>query len=95
MSRVVVAEFVPSEDSAPVLRQWCEVFSEGQRRLSGTAPTAAVLADMIEAEGDSIDVWRWIARDAVTDEVLGIAQARRNSAEADLAEFRMYVTPHA
>ncbi|MER2204331.1 MAG: GNAT family N-acetyltransferase, partial [Rhodococcus sp. (in: high G+C Gram-positive bacteria)] len=70
-------------------------FSEGQRRLSGTAPTAAVLADMIEAEGDSIDVWRWIARDADTDEVLGIAQARRNSAEADLAEFRMYVTPHA
>jgi len=95
VSRVVVAEFVPSEDSAPVLRQWCEVFSEGQRRLSGTAPTAAALADMIEAEDDSIDVWRWIARDADTDEVLGIAQARRKSAEADLAEFRMYVTPHA
>ncbi|MFJ7534002.1 GNAT family N-acetyltransferase [Rhodococcus qingshengii] len=95
VSRVVVAEFVPSGSTATVLHQWCEVFAEGQRHLSGTAPTATALMEMIEAEDNSADVWRWITRDAGTDEVLGIAQARRNSAEADLAEFRMYVTPHA
>ncbi|MDI9902218.1 GNAT family N-acetyltransferase [Rhodococcus sp. IEGM 1409] len=92
---VVVTEFVPSGATAPVLHQWCEVFSEGQRHLSGTSPTTTALVEMIEAEDDSTDVWRWIARDTGTDEILGIAQARKNSAEADLAEFRMYVTPHA
>ncbi|MFD6515347.1 GNAT family N-acetyltransferase [Rhodococcus sp. NPDC060176] len=92
---VVEAEFVPSLRTSPVLRQWCEVFSEGQRHLSGASPTATALAKMIETEDDSVDVWRWIARDAGTDEVLGIAQARRNSADADLAEFRMYVSPRA
>lgn len=35
VSRVVVAEFVPSGATATVLHQWCEVFAEGNVTCPG------------------------------------------------------------
>ncbi|MGW3344899.1 GNAT family N-acetyltransferase [Nonomuraea rubra] len=99
-----VAGFVPRLASAVELGDWCAVFSEGHREVSGDPALPGALAARLLAEEDDGGPLRWAARANTPTEgavggglprIVGAAELRRQEHDARIGFLRLFVAPPA
>ncbi|MGP3971318.1 hypothetical protein [Streptomyces sp. 6N223] len=93
MTAVTVRPFLPREAVASDLAAWCEVFSVGQRELSGSLVEPSALAEGLLAE--DAPAMRWAARSGSASRVTGVAELRPQRHRPDIGFLRLFVAPPA
>jgi GNAT superfamily N-acetyltransferase len=93
MTAATVRPFLPREVVASDRAAWCEVFSIGQRELSGSFVPPSALAERLLAE--DTPVMRWAARHGSADRISGVAEMRPQPHQPDTGFLRLFVAPPA
>jgi GNAT superfamily N-acetyltransferase len=93
MTALTVKPFLPREAVASDLAAWCEVFSVGHRKLSGSFVEPSALAERLLAE--NAPAMRWAARSGSAGRVTGVAELRPQRHRPDIGFLRLFVAPPA